>query len=123
MLFCNRFSVQLMAVLTSMLATVGKTGAPTNGNISIVPATTATTKKGKKKYAYYNKAEQRLDEPLPPKDPAAVASLEARMKKLGKKMCNHWYVQASTMLATLVLDFLPGCCLMLLLRLKMAMHQ
>jgi hypothetical protein len=48
----------------------------------------------KKKYAYYNKAEQRLDEPLPFKDPAAAASLEARMKKVGKKMCNHWYVHA-----------------------------
>jgi len=44
-----------------MLATVGKTGALANGSISIALTTTATTKKGKKKYAYYNKAEQRLD--------------------------------------------------------------
>jgi hypothetical protein len=73
-------------------ATVGKIGAPTNGSISIAPSTTtsAIKKNIKKKYAYYNKAEQRLDEPLPPKDPAAAASLEARMKKVGKKMCNHW---------------------------------
>ncbi|RMZ67131.1 c-x8-c-x5-c-x3-h type zinc finger [Pyrenophora seminiperda CCB06] len=76
----------------SSWATVGKAGAPTNGSISIAPTTTATTKKSKKKYAYYNKAEQRLDEPLPPKDPAAAASLEMRMKKSGKKMCNHWHL-------------------------------
>lgn len=75
------------------LATVGKIGAPKNGKILIAPnPTTAIKKNTKKKYAYYNKAEQRLDEPLPPKDPAAAASLEARMKKMGKKMCNHWYV-------------------------------
>lgn len=71
-------------------ATVGKAGAPENGSISIAPTTAATKKNTKKKYAYYNKAGQRLDEPLPPKDPAAAASLEARMKKVGKKMCNHW---------------------------------
>ncbi|KAL7777207.1 hypothetical protein CFE70_007630 [Pyrenophora teres f. teres 0-1] len=69
----------------------GKTGAPMNGSISIAPNTTATTTKSKKKYAYYNRAEQRLDEPLPSKDPAAAASLELRMKKVGKKMCNHCY--------------------------------
>jgi hypothetical protein len=73
-------------------ATVGKTGVPTNGNISIAPTTAATKKNYKKKYAYYNKAGQRLDEPLPPKDPAAANSLEARMKKVGKKMCNHWHL-------------------------------
>ncbi|CAN9132075.1 unnamed protein product [Alternaria alternata] len=76
----------------SSWATVGKSGAPENGNISVVPTTTATKKNTKKKYAYYNKAGQRLDEPLPPKDPSAVASLEARMKKVGKKMCNHWHL-------------------------------
>ncbi|KAI0583435.1 hypothetical protein TUN199_05715 [Pyrenophora tritici-repentis] len=76
----------------SSWATVGKTGAPANGSISIAPNTTATTKKSKKKYAYYNKAEQRLDEPLPSKDPAAAASLEMRMKKVGKKVCNHWHL-------------------------------
>lgn len=46
----------------------------------------------KKKYVYYNKDEQRLDEPLPSRDPAAVASLEERMKRTGKKMCNHWHL-------------------------------
>lgn len=71
---------------------MGKSGAPENGNISVVPTTTATKKNTKKKYAYYNKGGQRLDEPLPPKDPSAVASLEARMKKVGKKMCNHWHL-------------------------------
>ncbi|RYO31571.1 hypothetical protein AA0111_g4828 [Alternaria arborescens] len=76
----------------SSWAIVGKSGAPENGNISVVPTTTATKKNTKKKYAYYNKGGQRLDEPLPPKDPSAVASLEARMKKVGKKMCNHWHL-------------------------------
>ncbi|KAF1828438.1 hypothetical protein BDW02DRAFT_512283 [Decorospora gaudefroyi] len=76
----------------SSWATVGKTGAPANGSISIAPTTATTKKNSKKKYAYYNKAEQRLDEPLPSKDPAAAASLEARMKKVGKKMCNHWHL-------------------------------
>ncbi|KAI4621707.1 hypothetical protein J4E80_004077 [Alternaria sp. BMP 0032] len=76
----------------SSWATVGKAGAPENGSISIAPTTAATKKNTKKKYAYYNKAGQRLDEPLPPKDPAAAASLEARMKKVGKKMCNHWHL-------------------------------
>lgn len=46
----------------------------------------------KKKYAYYNKNDERLDEPLPTRDPAAVTSLEERMKRTGKKMCNHWHL-------------------------------
>lgn len=61
----------------------------------IKPATRSNTNNsttGKKKYAYYNKAEHRLDEPLPAKDPNAAASLEARMKRTGKKMCNHWHL-------------------------------
>jgi hypothetical protein len=65
---------------------VGKTGPVTNGNISIA----STTKNKKKKYDYYNKEEQRLDEPLPPRDAGAAASLDDRMKRTGKKMCNHW---------------------------------
>ncbi|KAH4895970.1 hypothetical protein HBH74_194040 [Parastagonospora nodorum] len=69
-------------------ATVGKSAGAV-GNISLAP-TTKTNKK--KKYAYYNKEEQRLDEPLPPRDPAAAASLEERMKRTGKKMCNHWHL-------------------------------
>lgn len=79
-------------ILTSTIATVGKTGVPTNGNISIAPPTAPAKSNTKKKYAYYNEAGQRLDLPLPPKDPAAAASLDVRMKKGGKKMCNHWYV-------------------------------
>lgn len=70
-------------------ASVGKSGAPSNGNISIAPT---STKKTTKKYAYYNKEGQRLDLPLPPKDAAAYQSLEARMKKSGKKLCNHWHL-------------------------------
>ncbi|KAF2826204.1 hypothetical protein CC86DRAFT_350727 [Ophiobolus disseminans] len=69
-------------------ATVGKTGAAPNGNISIAP----TTKNKKKKYAYYNKEEQRLDEPLPTRDAASATSLDERMKRTGKKMCNHWHL-------------------------------
>ncbi|KAH7392892.1 hypothetical protein BKA66DRAFT_457119 [Pyrenochaeta sp. MPI-SDFR-AT-0127] len=77
----------------SSWATVGRSGAPANGSISIAPSDNTNVKaKAKKKFVYYNKAEQRLDEPLPSKDPAAVASLETRMKKSGKKLCNHWHL-------------------------------
>lgn len=73
------------------LAAVGKNGVPATGSISIA----STAKKNtKKKYAYYNKKGHRIDEPFPPRDPSAVLSLDARMKKLGKNMCNNWYVQA-----------------------------
>lgn len=68
---------------------MGKTDAPSRGSVSIAPNTKKNTKK---KYAYYNKAEQRLDEALPPKDAAAIVSLDARMKKLRKNLCNNWYV-------------------------------
>lgn len=76
----------------SSWAGVSKSGAPTNGNIPI--AATANDKKENmnKKWAYYNEAGERLDLPLPSRDPAAAASLEARMKKVGKKMCNHWHI-------------------------------
>lgn len=70
-------------------ATVGKTDAPSRGSVSIAPNTKKNTKK---KYAYYNKAEQRLDEALPPKDAAAIVSLDARMKKLRKNLCNNWHL-------------------------------
>ena len=70
-------------------AVIGKSGAPTNGSISIAP--NATKKNVKKKFAYYNKEQQRLDEPLPLKDPAGALALDSRMKKLGKNMCNNWY--------------------------------
>ncbi|KAF2128803.1 hypothetical protein P153DRAFT_292341 [Dothidotthia symphoricarpi CBS 119687] len=76
----------------SSWATIGKTGSIPNENISIAPNTAAPTTNSKKKYAYYNKAEQRLDEPLPPKDQGATYSLENRMQKSGKKMCNHWHL-------------------------------
>ncbi|KAI8943515.1 hypothetical protein NX059_001512 [Plenodomus lindquistii] len=72
-------------------ATVGKTSVQPNVSIPITH-TPAPTKKTNKKYAYYNKTGERLDLPLPPKDPAAAQSLEARMKKSGKKMCNHWHL-------------------------------
>ncbi|KAF2855018.1 hypothetical protein T440DRAFT_514069 [Plenodomus tracheiphilus IPT5] len=72
-------------------ATVGKSKAPSTGNISIA-STPIATKKTMKKYAYYNKSGERLDLPLPPKDFNAAQSLEARMKKGGKKMCNHWHL-------------------------------
>jgi hypothetical protein len=34
----------------------------------------------------------RLDEPLAPRDAVAAASLDERMKRTGKKMCNHWHL-------------------------------
>lgn len=70
-------------------ATIGKTGATTNGNISIAPSNKMNKKK---KYAYYNKEGQRLDEPLPSRDATAAAALDERMKRTGKKMCNHWHL-------------------------------
>lgn len=79
------------------IAAVGKSSTPANGNISIAP--NAAKKNIKKKFAYYNKDEQRLDEPLPLKDPAGAHALEARMKKLGKNMCNNWYVVSCCELA------------------------
>jgi hypothetical protein len=57
--------------------------------MSIAPAPKTNKKK---KYAYYNEAGLRLDEPLPTRDASAAASLEERMKRTGKKMCNHWHL-------------------------------
>lgn len=75
-------------------ASVGKTGTERTNSISIAP--TANTKaNSKKKYAYYNKSEQRLDEPLPPRDRASADSLDTRMKKNGKKMCNNFHLGGS----------------------------
>lgn len=79
------------------LAAVGKNGVPLARNFSIAPTAKKNTKK---KYAYYNKAEQRLDEPLPPKDVSAAIALDARMKKLGKNMCNQWYVHTMMFLSS-----------------------
>jgi len=76
-------------------ANVGKTGAPTNGSISIALGASTGKKATTKKYAYYNKAGERLDLPLPPKDNVGAQSLEMRMKKCGKKMCNNWHLGGS----------------------------
>jgi hypothetical protein len=71
----------------SSWATVGKTGVSPNENISIAPKTNP-----KKKWAYYNKEGQRLDEALPPRDTAAAQSIDQRMRKAGKNLCNHWHL-------------------------------
>lgn len=68
-------------------AVVGKNSVPPGENLSIAPKT-----RSNKKWAYYNKEEQRLDEPLPPKDKAAFENIEARMKKTGKNLCNSWHL-------------------------------
>ena len=61
----------------SSWATVGKTGT-TNGTIPI-GSNKASVKN--RKYVYYNKDYDRLDEPLPPRDRAAAESIELRMSK------------------------------------------
>jgi hypothetical protein len=72
----------------SSWAAVGKkNGIPPVEKISIAPKT-----KSNKKWAYYNKDEQRLDEPLPPKDKNAYDAIETRMKRSGKNLCNHWHL-------------------------------
>lgn len=71
----------------SSWATVGKNGIPPNDSISIAPKS-----KSNKKWAYYNKDEQRLDEPLPPKDKTAYEALDQRMKKSKKNLCNHFHL-------------------------------
>ena len=68
-------------------AVVGKTGVSPNENISIAPKANP-----KKKYIYYNREGQRLDEALPPRDPAASQAIEQRMKKTGRNLCNHWHL-------------------------------
>ncbi|KAF2179034.1 hypothetical protein K469DRAFT_717541 [Zopfia rhizophila CBS 207.26] len=73
---------------TASWATVGKTGA-SNGNISIAPKNFSSSKK---KYVYYNKELQRLDEPLPPRDRNAAEAIEKRMEKAGRNLCNHWHL-------------------------------
>ena len=78
----------------STWASVGKTGTERTNSISIVP--TANSKaNSKKKYAYYNKKEQRLDEPLPVRDRASAEALDGRMRKNGKKMCNNFHLGGS----------------------------
>jgi hypothetical protein len=73
----------------SSYAAVGKGGAVSEV-VSIAPGKKQTNVK--KKYAYFNKAEQRLDEPLPPKDRGSAESLESRMMRSKKKMCNHFHL-------------------------------
>ncbi|KAF1961397.1 hypothetical protein CC80DRAFT_488687 [Byssothecium circinans] len=68
-------------------ATVGKNGVGPNENFSIAPKSNP-----KKKWAYYNKEGQRLDDSLPPLEQAAKQSIEQRMKKGGKNLCNHWHL-------------------------------
>lgn len=78
----------------STWASVGKIGAERTNSISIAP--TLNSKPGtKKRYAYFNKSEQRLDEPLPPRDKASMESLEKRMARTGKKMCNNFHIGGS----------------------------
>ncbi|KAL5419088.1 hypothetical protein PMIN03_000617 [Paraphaeosphaeria minitans] len=75
---------------SSSWAAVGqKNGVPTSEKISIAPKPKS---KSNKKWAYYNEEEQRLDEPLPPKDKAACEAIEARMKRSGKNLCNQWHL-------------------------------
>jgi hypothetical protein len=68
-------------------ATVGKIGVAPNENFSI-----ASKSNPKKKWAYYNKEGQRLDDALPPLDQAGKQAIEQRMKKSGKNLCNHWHL-------------------------------
>ncbi|KAF2266099.1 hypothetical protein CC78DRAFT_615404 [Lojkania enalia] len=68
-------------------ATVGKNGA-NNEIISIA----SLKNNSKKRYAYYNKEGQRLDEPLPPRDRNATESIERRMEKAGRNLCNNWHL-------------------------------
>ncbi|KAJ4340864.1 hypothetical protein N0V87_002218 [Didymella glomerata] len=72
-------------------ASVTKIGPQRTESISIAPSKANT----KKKFAYYNKREQRLDEPLPARDKASTEALDARMKKNGKKMCNNFHLGGS----------------------------
>jgi hypothetical protein len=74
-------------------ASVSKIGRQRTENISIAPSKVKSNTK--KKFAYYNKREQRLDEPLPARDKASTEALDARMKKNGKKMCNNYHLGGS----------------------------
>lgn len=78
----------------STWASVGKNG---NGRANSAPTEPSAASKAntKKKYAYYNKDEQRLDLALPARDPKAADSLDSRMKRSGKKMCNNFHLGGS----------------------------
>ncbi|KAF2016462.1 hypothetical protein BU24DRAFT_450977 [Aaosphaeria arxii CBS 175.79] len=70
----------------STWATVGKNGASGN-TISL-----QTKGQKKKKYIYYNKNGQRLDEPLPPRDENGSVALTRRMNETGRNLCNNWHL-------------------------------
>lgn len=78
----------------SSWASVGKGAIERTNSISIAP-TTKFKSNGPKKYAYYNKKEQRLDVRLPALDKMSQNALEQRMKKCGKKMCNNYHIGGS----------------------------
>lgn len=80
----------------STWASVGKGTAERPISIPIAPAANSKANT-KKKFAYFNKQEQRLDEPLPPRDRASMEALETRMKRTGKKMCNNFHLGGSCM--------------------------
>lgn len=69
-------------------AAVGKSGTSPNQNITVT-----SKSKESKKWAYYNKDDQRLDEPLPPKDKAVLEAIERRMEESGKNLCNNWHLK------------------------------
>ncbi|CAI6328037.1 unnamed protein product [Periconia digitata] len=71
----------------SSWAKVGKGGVLPDQPISIAAKTNT-----KKKYAYYNASGQRLDEQLPSIEQNAKVALDARMKRGGKNLCNHWHL-------------------------------
>lgn len=78
----------------STWASVGKAGTERTNTISIAPAANSKAN-SKKKFAYFNKKEQRLDEPLPARDRASAEALDNRMKRSGKKMCNNFHLGGS----------------------------
>ncbi|KAF2734178.1 hypothetical protein EJ04DRAFT_249625 [Polyplosphaeria fusca] len=71
-------------------STVSKTGVQ-NNNISIA----LNKNNPKKKYIYYNKNNQRLDEPLPNRDRNALDAIEQRMAKAGRNLCNNWHLSGT----------------------------
>ncbi|PVI01982.1 hypothetical protein DM02DRAFT_613295 [Periconia macrospinosa] len=83
----SSLAIQANGSADSSWAQVGKGGVLPDQPISIAKKTNP-----KKKYAYYNAVGQRLDEVLAPIDQASRQALDARMKKAGKNLCNHWHL-------------------------------
>ncbi|UPX18547.1 uncharacterized protein EKO05_0008842 [Ascochyta rabiei] len=77
----------------STWASVGKVGTERTDSISIAPTANGRAN-SKKKFAYFNRNDERLDEPLPPRDRASAEGLDGRMKN-GKKMCNNFHLGGS----------------------------